>query len=94
VPDDPRAVLYQVVKTIPGVALIPSLANYDGGSGVGVGKTDSWGVEHDLIFGSDGSLIRDKTVVVRPSEPYQLPAGTVIGYFAVTYDVKPKPALP
>jgi hypothetical protein len=93
VPDDLRAVLYQVVKTIPGVEVIPALANYDDVSGVAVAKTDSWGVEHDLIFGSDGSYLGDKSVLVHPSEPYQLPAGTVIGYSAVTYDVQAKPAI-
>jgi hypothetical protein len=93
VPDDLRAVLYQVVKTIPGVAVVPSLANYDNVSGIAVAKTDSWGVEHDLIFGSDGSYLGDKSVVVHSSEAYKLPAGTVIGYSAVTYDVQAEPAI-
>jgi hypothetical protein len=93
VPDDLRAVLYQIVKTIPGVRVIPTLANYDNVSGVAVAKTDSWGVEHDLIFASDGSYIGDKTVVVHPSAAYKLPAGTVIGFSAVSYDVRTKPTI-
>jgi hypothetical protein len=93
VPDDLRAALYQVVKTIPGVQVIPSLANFDGVSGVAIAKTNSWGVEHDLIFSSDGSYLGDKAVLVHSSEAYKLPAGTVIGYSAVTYDVQGKPTI-
>lgn len=95
VPSNLRAALYQVAKTIPGIKLIGSLANYDGAHGIAIGRVDAFGVEHDLIFTrSGGAYIGDRTVATRPSVEYKVRAGTLLGYTALTTGVKGKPDLP
>ncbi|MEO9139119.1 MAG: CU044_5270 family protein [Jatrophihabitans sp.] len=94
-PPDLRASLYQVAKTIPDIKLIGSLENYDGTRGVAIGRVDSFHVEHDLIFDpATLTYIGDRTIARAPSREYEVKAGTLLGYTAITTGVRGKPTLP
>ncbi|MDQ2959187.1 MAG: CU044_5270 family protein, partial [Actinomycetota bacterium] len=94
-PDDLRAALYRVTKTIPGITLKGSLANFDGTRGIAISRTSSAGVERDLIFDTaGGGYIGERTIALKSDNEYGLPAGTVQDYTAVTTSVAAKPVLP
>lgn len=94
-PTDLRVALYQVAKTIPGIKLIGSLANYDGRIGVAVGRTGTDGLEQDLIFDTtSGVYIGSRTLATTANAQYRLPADTLIAASAVTDTHSDKPILP
>jgi len=103
VPSDLRTALYGVAKTIPGIKMLGSMANYSGVRGIAIGRVLAvTGVEHDLIFDADtGTFIGARAVTVRATDQYsgtqgqpKLAAGTVLSATAISMDVTDKPVLP
>lgn len=87
VPADLRAALFEVAKTIPGVAVTDDAAVLDGRRGVAIGHTEGVdGVRSELVFDrTTGLLIGERVVVV--GDKLNLPAGTVTTSTAITTSV-------
>ncbi|WP_375387588.1 CU044_5270 family protein [uncultured Amnibacterium sp.] len=88
VPADLRAAMYRAAAMIPGVEITEREANLDGRTGIAIGRTESNGIRQELIIDpQNGRLIGEREVVTRADVIPGFPAGTPMGFTAVTATV-------
>jgi hypothetical protein len=77
-----RSALYQVAETIPGVKLLGTITDHDGGSGVGLARVDSDGEEFEYVFNpSTSALLGEQDVASVPNAGQPgAAAGTVLNW--------------
>jgi len=86
VPADIRATLYNAAAMIPGVTITENQATLDGRTGVAIGRDQPNVDRQELIIDPEtGMFIGERRVTLTGYE--EIPAGTVIGWSAVTTTV-------
>jgi hypothetical protein len=87
VPAEVRATLYEAAALIPGVTVTERETNLNGATGIAVGRVETVSnVRQDIIIDPDtGQFIGERTVSLDGFA--DIPAGTTVGYTAVTTSV-------
>jgi hypothetical protein len=85
-PSELRAVLYRVLRTVPGVTITSESATLDGRTGVGIGRSeDRNGLRQEIVIDpATGQVIGERTLVTRQTADLPLPVGTVFHEDALT----------
>lgn len=88
VPADLRAALYDAAAMIPGVEITDQEANLDGRTGIALGRDETNGIRQEIIVDpGNGQLIGEREVLTRADIIPGWPAGTPMGYTAVSSTV-------
>ncbi len=88
VPGDLRAALFRAVGLVPGVEVVDERANFEGRTGVAVGRVEpSNGLRQEIIFDPDtGQVIGERDVTTRAGDD-GIPVGAVVSLTSVRSEV-------
>jgi hypothetical protein len=89
VPADLRSSLYRALAGIPGVTISDRQATLDGRTGIAFGRDEpAWGERQEVIIDpTTGLMIGERQVALTDHTLPGVPAGTVVGWTAVTTTV-------